>query len=378
MYVPLTFLVSSVFNYTYPFSFKHKYFSVLILWTSFRCVAMQRLDNHVPSLQLSVPSSLTTVTAHAVVVWITTEVRLRDIKTYSATVNIIALFQLCQSAAWCWAWLVIAVLVVKRFVSWAAGFGCLPFMIKAHHWSYLASTSARPWALAPLCREPLWLTRVVATRCDTYWLRGSGTRLVWKLLEFVSDHIRTENCSDLCSFSTVDRTLAPLWCHPLCLTFPIVTWSGGSEFVSLGTVIWCKSITSLSATEHDSTLLPFATRNWTLWPFVACKPFSFAGPCKARFRHRWLGTLRTQPFIDVSIINIHTLHNSLFMSFLASHRTLAPFTYCPVCWRRTLSCIAAAASGRSSPLATVADWQHPLLPASIVIDKLFTQKASDL
>ena len=134
-------------THTYPFSFKHKYFSVLILWTSFRCVAMQRLDNHVPSLQLSVPSSLTTVTAHAVVVWITTEVRLRDIKTYSATVNIIALFQLCQSAAWCWAWLVIAVLVVKRFVSWAAGFGCLPFMIKAHHWSYLASTSARPWAL---------------------------------------------------------------------------------------------------------------------------------------------------------------------------------------------------------------------------------------
>lgn len=129
------------------------------------CLLFQYIYRYIPSLfninsfliwsmkfnihpyKLSVPSPLTTVATHVVVVWITTEVCLSDIKTNSMTVNIVARLKLCSSTRWCWTWLVITVLVVKWFVFGAAVSGCLAFMIETHHWSCLASTTARPWAL---------------------------------------------------------------------------------------------------------------------------------------------------------------------------------------------------------------------------------------
>ena len=58
--------------------------------------------------------------------------------------------------------------------------------------------------------------------------------------------------------------LAPLWCNPGCLTFPIVTSSARAWFLSLRALTGQEGVTSFSPTEYKSTFLSSTTRHWAL------------------------------------------------------------------------------------------------------------------
>lgn len=58
--------------------------------------------------------------------------------------------------------------------------------------------------------------------------------------------------------------LTPLCCNPLCPTFATVAWSRRTWLFALRTVSRSQGMASLPTTEHSTTLLSFATRNWTL------------------------------------------------------------------------------------------------------------------
>ena len=91
----------------------------------------------------------------------------------------------------------------------------------------------------------------------------NGTNLMmWRanLTDAYTTACQSTVCKDTCN----SFYLTPLCCNPLCLTFAPVAWSRRTWLFTLRTVTRSQGMTSLSTTEHSTTLVSFATRNGTL------------------------------------------------------------------------------------------------------------------
>lgn len=282
------------------------------------------------------------------------EIGLCNIHAYSSTVRVFTVWNTSCLWSWCRTCQVITALVMIRFVPWLTFFRYLTLMVQAHNISDLVTSTAWPGALAPFWSEPLWCAWVVSTWSNCWGFRVWVTSVVLKMFIHVSNHTSTEDSARLSPGSTFLWALAPLWRYPGCLTFPIVTSSGPARFLGLKALTRNKGVTSLSSTEHKSTLFSSPTRHWALWPLLARKPFSFTRTCEARFSHGWLWAMSAEAVIDRSILDVCARNNPLFESSLTCDRTLAPFSNSPVCWKRARPQIAVLARVRPLPLWTVA------------------------